>query len=215
MTHLVQGDTALTPSQGPTYASLSVQVGGMEIRRAAATARLALTTEAAELWRVDAGDLMTVDGAVRTASGSRQISYAELVRGKELALSIDAKAPLLDPAKYRIVGRSVPRVDIPGKVTGEFIFMQDVRVPGMLHARVVRPPAFGAKLLTVDEASIKSPIPGARPVGAQRKFSRGHGEVRMGGDPRRPRAQGHVERMERPARLLDNLDQSIRSHAAR
>jgi len=167
--HLVMGDTLLTPDQGVTFGSLSIQNGGVQIRQAAASARLALTAEAAELWRVDAGDLITVDGAVRTASGLRQISYAELVRSKELALPMDAKAPLLDPAKYRIVGRSVPRVDIPGKVTGEFIFMQDVRVPGMVHARVVRPPAIGASLISVDETSV-SGIPGLIRVVRQGNF---------------------------------------------
>ena len=167
--HLVMGDTLLTPDQGVTFGSLSIQNGGVQIRQAAASARLALTAEAAVLWRLDAGDLITVDGAVRTASGSRQISYAELVRGKELALPMDAKAPLLDPAKYRIVGRSVARVDIPGKVTGEFIFMQDVRVPGMVHARVVRPPAIGASLISVDETSV-SGIPGLIRVVRQGNF---------------------------------------------
>jgi len=151
---LVMGDTLLTPDQGPTNGSFAIQVGGIQIRQAAATVRAALVYEAAGIWQLDASELMTEDGAVRTRSGARQISFAELVRGKSLALPVDAKAPLLDPSPYRVVGHSVPRVDIPGKVTGEFMFMHDFHVPGMVHARVVRPPAIGARLLSVDEKSV-------------------------------------------------------------
>jgi CO/xanthine dehydrogenase Mo-binding subunit len=156
---LVMGDTLLTPDQGVTFGSLSIQNGGVQIRQAAASARAALTAEAAKRWGVDAGGLTTVDGGVRTATGSRQIAYAELVRDQQLALPVDAKAQLLDPAGYRVVGRSVPRVDIPAKVTGEFVYMQDFRVPGMVHARMVRPPSLGARLIAVDERSV-SGIPG-------------------------------------------------------
>jgi len=166
---LVMGDTLLTPDQGVTFGSLSIQNGGVQIRQAAASARAALKAEAARLWRVDAGNLTTSDGAVRAATGSRQITYAELVRGKQLALPVDAKAPLVDPAAYHIVGRSVPRVDIPAKVTGEFIFMQDFRVPGMVHARVVRPAAIGARLVSVDEKSVAK-IPGVIRVVRQGNF---------------------------------------------
>ena len=147
---VVQGDTSVTPDQGPTYGSLSIQIGGMQIRQAAATARAALKAEAAKQWGVDATGLTTAEGAVRTSAG-RKISYAELVRSKQLTLPVDAKAPLLDPKGYKIVGRSVKRIDIPAKVTAEFLYMQDFRVPGMVHARVVRPPAMEARLLLVDE----------------------------------------------------------------
>lgn len=126
----------------------------MQIRQAAATARAALASEAAKLWNVDASELTTIDGDVRAKSGTRRIAYSELVRGKGLRLPVNAQAQLLDPSRYRFVGRSVPRVDIPAKVTGEFMFMQDFRVPGMVHARVVRPPAIGAQLVSIDESSV-------------------------------------------------------------
>src|SRR5262249_12675022 len=71
-----------------------------------------------------------------------------------LSLPIDLKAPLLEPSRYRFVGKSIPRLDIPGKVTGEFKYMQDFRLPDMLHARVVRPAAIGARLLSIDESSV-------------------------------------------------------------
>src|SRR5258705_8042613 len=133
---LITGDTLLTPDQGVTSGSFSIEKGGMQIRQACATARAALEREAAR-------------------TGARNLSFAELLRGKHFSLSVDPKAPLLDPSRYRFVGRSTPRVDIPGKVTGEFTYMQDFRLPGMLHARVARPAAIGARLLSVDEGSVK------------------------------------------------------------
>jgi CO/xanthine dehydrogenase Mo-binding subunit len=156
---LIEGDTLLTPDQGPTYGSLAIQIGGMQIRQAAATARAALVSEAAKRWQLADTELTTADGMVRTKSGARTVSFAELVGGKHFSLSVDTTAPPLDPSQYRFVGRSISRLDIPGKVTGEFTYMQDFRLPGMLHGRVVRPTAIGAQLLSVDESSV-SGIPG-------------------------------------------------------
>ena len=155
MIRLVQGDTTLTPDQGPTWGSLSIQIGGVQLRNAAATARAALLEEAARRLGVRKEDLKVADGVVTAAS--KRVSYGELIGNKTFALKLDhAKpAPAKDPKDYKIVGKPVPRVDIPDKVTGAFTFMQDFRVPGMLHGRVIRPPAFGARLEGVDEASIK------------------------------------------------------------
>jgi nicotinate dehydrogenase subunit B len=152
---LITGDTSLTPDQGVTSGSFSIESGGTQIRQACATARAALVSEAAKSWRLPESELFTADGRVRTKSSARSVSFGELVGGKQLSLAMDPKAPLLDPSRYRFVGRAVPRVDIPGKVTGEFVFMQDFRLPGMLHARVVRPAAIGARLLSFDESSVK------------------------------------------------------------
>ena len=153
---LVQGDTALTPDQGTTWGSLSIQVGGMQLRNAAATARAALLEEAAKRLNAKTEDLRVVDGVV--SAGGKRVSYGELIGGKSFALKLDHAKPAAgkDPKGYKVVGKPVPRVDIPDKVTGRFIYMQDFRVPGMLHGRVVRPPAIGATLESVDEASIKN-----------------------------------------------------------
>ncbi len=83
----------------------------------------------------------------------------ELIGGKQFTLKVDPAAPVKNPADYKIVGKPMARLDIPGKLTGQFTYMQDFRVPGMLHGRTVRPPAIGAKLESVDESSIKD-IPG-------------------------------------------------------
>jgi CO/xanthine dehydrogenase Mo-binding subunit len=152
---LVTGDTLLTPDQGVTSGSFSVERGGLQIRQACATARAALVSEAARSWKLAASELGTADGMVRANNGSRSVAYGKLLGGRRFSLALDPKAPLLDPARYRFIGQSTPRVDIPGKVTGEFTFMQDFRLPGMLHARVVRPASIGARLLDVDEGSVK------------------------------------------------------------
>jgi nicotinate dehydrogenase subunit B len=152
---IVQGDTALTPDQGPTYGSLSIQIGGMQIRQAAATARAALVSEAARRLNLAEEALATQDGAVVVKTASQRITYGALVGGKSFELKLDPKAPLKDPATYSVVGRSVPRVDIPAKVTGEFTYMQDFALPGMLHARVIRPAAMRADLVSYDDSAAK------------------------------------------------------------
>jgi CO/xanthine dehydrogenase Mo-binding subunit len=156
---IVQGDTALTPDQGPTFGSLSIQIGGVQIRNAAAMARNALFELSATRLGVKADELTITDGVV--SGGGKQVSYGELIAGKAFSLTLDHQKPpaTKDAKTFKIVGTSVPRVDIPDKVTGKFTYMQDFRVPGMLHGRVVRPPAIGSQLQSVDEKPIEG-IPG-------------------------------------------------------
>ena len=156
---MIQGDTLLTPDQGKTWGSLTIQVGGMQLRQAAAAARAALVDDAAKALGVPAAQLSVADGVI---SGSgKTVTYAELVGGKSFSIKLDPKQPVKekDPNDYKIVGKPVARLDIPDKLTGKFTYMQDFRVPGMLHGRVVRPAAVGAKLESVDPDSIKN-IPG-------------------------------------------------------
>src|SRR6516225_8585859 len=144
--NLVQGDTALTPEQGTTWGSLSIQIGGMQLRNAAATAKAALLEEASKRLAAKKEDLKAVDGVFSV--GNKRVSYGELIGGKSFALKLDHAKPAAakNPKDYTLVGKPVPRVDIPDKVTGRFTYMQDFRVPGMLHGRVIRPPAIGATL---------------------------------------------------------------------
>lgn len=153
---MVMGDTATTPDQWITGANLTIAQGGTEMRRACATARAALIERAAGRLGVPAADLVTVDGAVHLkANPGQRITYAALVDGQPLALKVDDKAPLKKAADYRVVGQSVRRVDIPAKLTGEFPYMQDFRLPGMLHARVLRPDDLGASLLSFDDRAAR------------------------------------------------------------
>jgi nicotinate dehydrogenase subunit B len=156
---LITGDTLLTPDQGATWGSLTIQLGGVQIRNAAATARAALIDEAAKRLGVKPEELTVSDGVI--SGGGKRVTYGELIGGMQFSLKLDHTKPpkAKDPKDYKVVGKSVPRVDIPDKVTGKFTYMQDFRAPGMLHGRVVRPPALGAKLQAVDEGSIKG-IPG-------------------------------------------------------
>jgi nicotinate dehydrogenase subunit B len=166
---LIEGDTTLTPAQGKTWGSLTIQVGGIQIRQAAATARQALLEEAGKKLGVPSGDLVVEQGTVRTRSGGKQVTYGELIGGKNFSLKLDKQAPLKDPANYKVVGQPIPRDDIPPKVTGQFTYVQDFTTPGMLHGRVLRPPAMGASLQSVDESSVKD-IPGLVKVVRQNNF---------------------------------------------
>ena len=141
----------------------------MQLRQAAAAARAALVDDAAKALGVPAAQLSVADGVI---SGSgKTVTYAELVGGKSFSIKLDPKQPVKekDPNDYKIVGKPVARLDIPDKLTGKFTYMQDFRVPGMLHGRVVRPAAVGAKLESVDPDSIKN-IPGIVQVVHQGDF---------------------------------------------
>ena len=156
---LIQGDTLLTPNQGPTYASLSIQVGGMQIRQAAATAREALLDEASKQLGVARDDLAIRAGVVMPKSGGNGIPFGRLASGNAIKIEVDSKAPLKDPKDYTIVGRPVSRLDIPDKIFGTFGFVQDFKLPGMLQARVIHPPAIKARLETWSDADCRK-IPG-------------------------------------------------------
>jgi nicotinate dehydrogenase subunit B len=152
---IVEGDTALTPDQGKTWGSLTIQAGGVQIRNAAATARAALIEQAAQRLKAKPEELSVTNGVI--SAGNRRVTYGELIGGKMFSIKLDHAKPAKskDPKDYKIVGKSVPRVDIPAKVTGRFTYINNLRVRGMLHGRVIRPPSVGAKLESVDEGSIK------------------------------------------------------------
>ncbi len=141
---VVEGDTAITPNHGGTGGSTGIPQGGVELRRAAATARQAL---------------MKLGAQPGTNIGA-------LAGGKRLNLKVDPNAPLKDPKTYTIVGRPILRPDVPDKCTGRNVYVQDFSLPGMLHGRVIHPPSIGAKLMSLDESSIRT-IPGARVVRIQ------------------------------------------------
>ncbi|HLH26696.1 MAG TPA: molybdopterin cofactor-binding domain-containing protein [Chloroflexota bacterium] len=167
---ILQGDTARTVDQGASVGSTTVSRGGAEIRRAAAAARQALVGLAAERLGVPADQLTVKDGIVYVASDpwqpndqapTRSASYGDLIGGQRFGVAVSDDAQPKDPAQYTIVGRSIPRVDIPAKMVGTYQYVQNVRVPGMLHGRVVRPspPQSGVTLVSVDEDSV-SDVPG-------------------------------------------------------
>jgi nicotinate dehydrogenase subunit B len=152
----VEGDTALTPNQGRTSGSNGIQRGGMQIRQAAATARKALIALAAQRLNVNPEDLVATGGEVRPKAGGAGVRFASLIGGRQFDLKLDPKAPLKDPTSYTIVGKPLPRPDVAPKCIGTATYVHDFTLPGMQHARVIRPPAIGATLISVEEDSIKN-----------------------------------------------------------
>jgi len=163
---MIEGDTALTPNQGGTGGSYGIARGGSQLRLAAATARRGLVDLAAQRLGRPAGDLEVADGVVRGKDGTGSVSYGELIGDRAFSLKVDQAAPLKSHERFRFIGKSLPRPDVPAKVTGHHRYLQDLVLPNMLHARVIRPPAFGATLVSVDESSLAG-IAGARTVRMQ------------------------------------------------
>ncbi len=162
-------DTNITPNQGATSSSSSIHRGAPQLRAAAAQARDVLLQRAASRLGVQSGSLVVDKGVVSIdGNPSRSVTYGQLLGDRPFNVKFAGSAPLKPASRYRLVGTSVPRIDIPDKVAGKYTHMQHVRLPGMLHGRVVLPRgqrAFGAgaKVVSVDEGSITS-IAGARVV---------------------------------------------------
>ena len=162
----VRLDTNVTPNQGGTYSSASIARGGPQVRQAAAEARRALLGMASKRLNVPATGLSVAKGVVSTSDGSKRVTYGELIGDRRFDLPFSETTPVKEPASYRVVGTPVVRRDLPDKASGSHVYMQHVRVPGMLHGRVVRPRGqraygVGAKVASIDETSIRD-ITGAR-----------------------------------------------------
>ncbi|HUN95356.1 MAG TPA: molybdopterin cofactor-binding domain-containing protein [Bradyrhizobium sp.] len=155
---VVTADTERTANEGYTAGSHSTQDSGTAILNAAAQVRSLLLAEAARRLNVEEENLRTENGAVIAADG-RRLSYGDLVSGNLLHVEARPTSKLKDPATFKIMGQPVPRVDIPNKVTGGAAYVQDMRLPGMVHARVVRPPSYGAELTEVDTTTVEK-LPG-------------------------------------------------------
>jgi nicotinate dehydrogenase subunit B len=160
-------DTNITPNQGGTYSSSSIARGSPAIRTAAAEARQALLALASKKLNAPLEQLSVSHGMVSVkGAASRVVSYGELVGDQPFNLAFTGRAPLKPVAEYKLVGKSPVRNDIPEKVSGKYVYLQHVRLPGMVHGRVVRPRGqgvygAGARVVTLDESSVAS-IPGAR-----------------------------------------------------
>ena len=159
---MISGDTARTPNEGHTSGSVSVESSGTALRMASAEVRSILLELAAKRLGVAADQLAVADGAIAAPDG-RKVGYGDLVEALDLKREATAKIAPKPASNYKIVGRSARRRDIPAKVTGGAAYVQDIRLPGMLHGRVVRPPRYGATLENLDEAAAKA-IPGVLAV---------------------------------------------------
>ena len=161
---MVMGDTALCPYDQGTFGSRSTKYFGPPMRRAAAEARGILIRLASKRLGAAEDELATKDGAVYVAkSPAKKVTYAGLIGGKRIEVRLEKKPPIKPLAKHTVSGKPTPRRDGRVKVTGEAKFSGDIRLPGMLYAAILRPPAHGAKLKTVDTAAAEK-YPGARVV---------------------------------------------------
>jgi CO/xanthine dehydrogenase Mo-binding subunit len=177
--HVIMGDTATSVDQGGASGSTGIQDGGKQMRAAAAEARRVLIEMAAQKFGVEPERLIVIDGIMRMRATSddttNSVSYADLIGGKYFnvqlqwnkrlgnALYAPGKAIPKKPADYKIVGKPLPREDIAPIVYCKEDFVTDVKIPGMLHARMVRPPIAGATPVSVDESSVRN-IPGVQIV---------------------------------------------------
>ena len=176
--HTVLGSTALAPNQGATIASTTLQIHALPLRAAAAQARAWLLAQAAIRLGLAVADLQVRGGLVSSRHDpGRGCSYGDLLQDQHIQLILATTTPLKAVSEHQLIGQSVPRLDIPAKVRGELVFVHDMRVPGMLHGRVVRPPYAGTDhgdfigntLAWVDESSVAH-IPGLRAVVVIRDF---------------------------------------------
>jgi CO/xanthine dehydrogenase Mo-binding subunit len=159
---MVTADTKLTANEQYTAGSHSLQDSGTAVRNAAAQVREILLGKAAERFALDNNRLRVARGII-TAEDGRSLTYGQLVEGNNLHIEAQPTSALTPPGRFTQMGRPLPRIDIPAKVTGGAAYIQDMRLPGMVHARVARPPSSGAKLLDADTTRV-SHMPGVLSV---------------------------------------------------
>jgi CO/xanthine dehydrogenase Mo-binding subunit len=152
---LQSGDTDLTPNEGYTAGSQSIQFGGVALRLACAEVRALFLDHAAAAFGYSRTDLSMDDGAIRHRGAPTGQNYWSLAAGVDLSRHATGRQPAKSPGDYRVVGHSAPRVDLAAKVFGEPAFVHDMVLDGMLHARVVRQPRRGATIRTIDEAALR------------------------------------------------------------
>ena len=169
---LIQCDTSLAPDQGTTSGSQSTPTNFNEanLAQACATAREALLRLGSERLGVPADRLTAADGAISvTGNASRRVAYGDLVGGRKFNLTLSSTAKRKPAGEWSVLGKPAGRLDLPAMAAGRFEFVHNVRLPGMLHGRVVRPPAVGATLVSVNEGSIRD-LPGVVKVVVKNNF---------------------------------------------
>lgn len=149
---LVSADTDVVPNQGITSATTTIGVAAVVIRQAAATARQVILDAASKEFGVPAKEITIKEGTVQTADGRQKIDLGELVGGQKLAHDIDMEAETKPVDAYTVVGKPIHRIDIPAKLTGgKGDFIENSRVKGMAHARILRAPSYGARIVSYDK----------------------------------------------------------------
>ena len=152
---MISGDTGRTPNEGMTAGSQSVENSGTALRLAAAEVRGMLVEAASAKLGMSADSLSVADGVIGAANGNK-VTYGELAALLDLKREASGTAKPKPAGMHKIVGQSIARADIPGKVTGKASYVQDMRLPGMVHGRVVRPPQYGATLTALDDTKARA-----------------------------------------------------------
>jgi isoquinoline 1-oxidoreductase len=153
---MVMADTALTPFDAGTFGSRTTPTMTPQLRRVASAARDLLIEAAAKEWNVAPSGLVAADAKVIDPASGRSLKYAELARGKVLAQNLPAEDPITPGAQWTIAGKPIPKVDGRSFVTGRHQYTADLRPEGMLHGKVLRPPSFGATLISCDDSAAKA-----------------------------------------------------------
>jgi len=153
---MVMADTLLTPFDLGTVGSRTTPTMAPQLRRVAEAARDLLVAEAAKRWNISAEKLIAADAQVKDPASGKSISYAELARGKTLAQQIPSADPVTPPTEWTVAGQSIPKVDARDFVTGKHQYSPDLRRPGMLYGKILRPPSFGATLTSFDPAAAQA-----------------------------------------------------------
>src|SRR4030095_10846159 len=156
---MIMGDTDLVPFDNGTYGSLTTPQMGMQLRKAAATARAALIEIAAKNWNTQPAGLIAENGMIWHKAANKKIGYGELTKGRQMLMPIAEKVELIAAKDWKVAGKTVPRINERSFITGKHVYVSDMKLPGMLYGKVLRAPSYGAKLLEADITKAKN-IPG-------------------------------------------------------
>ncbi|SMG50568.1 xanthine dehydrogenase family protein molybdopterin-binding subunit [Arenibacter troitsensis] len=153
-------ETGRTPNEGYTGASASIQNSAMSVRYAAATARQELLGLASKKLNTPIDDLLLYSGIVKSKLDNKSLTFAEILEGVQIEKEVSLPVPIKNKKEHRYVGKAIPRTDIRDMVRGQAIYIQDLRFPGMVHARVVRPPGYTSQLMSIDDTDLRNEVPG-------------------------------------------------------
>ena len=157
-------ETGVTPNEGYTAGSASIKNSAMSVRYAAATARRELLQLASAKFEEPVEDLILLNGIIRSSASKNSVTFQELLKGVQIETEITSPVPVKSKDQHKYVGKAIPRPDIEKMVRGDQVYIQDLRFPGMLHARVIRPPTYGSKLVSFEDSPLSELMPDIRTI---------------------------------------------------
>jgi nicotinate dehydrogenase subunit B len=155
---MIMGDTDLVPYDAGTFGSRTTPQMGTQLRKAAATAREALIAMAAKQWSIDASGLQAKEGMVVDKKG-KSIAYGALTKGQQILLPLSDQAKVIPATEWQVAGKNTPKINLRSFITGKHQYVSDMKLPGMLYGKILRPPSYNAKLIEADISKAKA-MPG-------------------------------------------------------